>query len=91
MGEIAGAAREERDEWYDQFGSDGAHEARLGEELLVTDRLGDHPRKAGGQDGIGENSVRRSLDRDDVGQSDQAGLGGRVVRFHRLAEVARRR
>ncbi len=53
MGEIAGAAREERHEWHDQLGSDRAHEARLGEELLVTDRLGDHPRKAGGQDGIG--------------------------------------
>ncbi len=78
-------------ERHDQFGPDGAHEARLGQELLVADGFGDHPRKAGGKNGIGENSVRRTLDGDDVGQPDEAGLGGRVVGFHRLAEIARRR
>ena len=33
----------------------------------------------------------RSLDCDDIGKSDEPGLGGRVVGFHRLSEVAGRR
>ena len=53
MGEVTGPAREEHDEWHDQLGPDRAHEARLGEELLVTDRFGDHPREARRQNGIG--------------------------------------
>ena len=91
MSEVALIAGEEDDERYHQFGPDGAHEARFGQELLIADGFGDHPRKPGGKNGIGQNSVRRTLDGDDIGQPDEAGLGGRVVRFHRLPEIARRR
>ena len=40
---------------------------------------------------LDEDAVCGALDGDDVGQSDETGLGGRVVRLHRLAEIARRR
>ena len=39
-----GQIRNQRDH---QFGVDGTHESRLGEEFLVADRLGHHAREAG--------------------------------------------
>ena len=91
MGEVAGATCEERHQRHDQFGPDRAHEAGLGQELLVADGFGDHAREAGGENGVRENAVCRALDGDHVGQPDESGLGRRVVRLHRLPEIARRR
>src|SRR5262249_52485832 len=90
VAELAGPTGEEDDDRDDQLRLDGFQKARLLEVLGVGHRVGDHPRVAEGEHGVGENPMLRPFDRDDVGQPEEPTLCRGVVGLERLPEQSRR-
>ena len=80
MSELAGAAGKEDDQGDHELGVEGAAGTRDSTATsLPADRLGDHPRMAEGKNAVREDPVRRTFDRDDVHEPDDAGLRSRIV------------
>src|SRR5262245_15080684 len=70
MAELAGPTGKEDDDRHNQVWLDGPQKTRLLEVLRVGHRVGDHACVAEGEYGVGQDSVLRAFDGDDVGQPE---------------------
>ena len=86
MAELASPTSEKDHERHHQFRFDHLEKSGFFEGFRVSDRFGDHPREAEGENGVGDDAVLGAFDRYDVRQPDETGLRCGVMSFQRLAE-----